>query len=95
MNFERAILLLAVSFFPVVAQETGVPELIRKSDALDKLGKNHEALALCLEAEKLAPGDGEVLRRVAKQYAEMVLDGADQTQKRALAEWPRPRRGRG
>jgi tetratricopeptide (TPR) repeat protein len=63
-----------------------VPELIRKSDALDKLGKNQEALTLCLEAEKAAPNDGEILRRIAKQYAELVLDAPDQAQKRVLAD---------
>jgi len=86
MNFKRFLLLLPLSFFPLVAAVAGIPELISKADALDKTGKNQEALAVCLEAEKLAPNDGEVLRRVAKQYAELVLDGKDQAAKRALAE---------
>ena len=86
MHFKRSLLLIAVSFFSVVAAGAGVPELISKADALDKLGKNQEALAICLEAEKLAPNDGEVLRRVAKQYAEIVLEGKDQAAKRASAD---------
>jgi tetratricopeptide (TPR) repeat protein len=72
--------------FPLFATGADIAEAIRKADALDKQGRNQEALAVCLEAEKLSPDDAEVLRRVAKQYAETVLDAKDQAQKRALAD---------
>lgn len=79
--------LLSVSFMlSLSARATEVPDLIKKSDALDKLGKNQEALTLCLEAEKASPNDGEILRRIAKQYAELVLDAPDQAQKRSRAD---------
>ncbi len=80
-------LLPVASFvFALSVSAAEVPELIKKSDAFDKLGKNQEALALCLEAEKISPSDGEILRRIAKQYAELVLEAPDQSRKRALAE---------
>lgn len=79
--------LLSVSFMlSLSARATEVPDLIKKSDALDKLGKNQEALTLCLEAEKASPNDSEILRRIAKQYAELVLDAPDQAQKRSRAD---------
>ena len=86
MTHKRYLLLVAVTFFPMLAVGSDVAELIKKSDALDKVGRNQEALSVCLDAEKLSPDDAEVLRRVAKQYAELVLDAAGQDQKRALAD---------
>ena len=59
---------------------------LAKVDALDAQGKNEEALALSLETEKLAPDNAEVLRRVAKQYAEAVLDAKGSTAKKSAAD---------
>ena len=84
--FKRLLLFIGAALLPVFAIGADTADLIKKADALDKAGKNQEALTICLEAEKLAPGDAEVLRRIAKQYAEIVLDGKDQATKRALAE---------
>ncbi len=86
MQIHSALLFAASLFLTLTAWGAEVPELIKKSDALDKLGKNQEALAVCLEAEKIAPNDGEILRRIAKQYAELVLDAPDLAQKRSRAE---------
>jgi tetratricopeptide (TPR) repeat protein len=69
---------------PLRASE--VTPLLAKVDALDLQGKNREALALILDAEKLAPTDAEVLRRVAKQYAEAVLDAKGDAAKKAAAD---------
>ncbi len=80
------LLTVASLIFTLSVTAAEIPELIKKSDALDKLGKNQEALTLCLEAEKASPNDGEILRRIAKQYAELVLEAPDQTRKRALAD---------
>lgn len=86
MRFHRSLPFLVSLYFTLSATGAEVPDLIKKSDALDRLGKNQEALALCLEAEKLSPNDCEILRRIAKQYAELVLDAADASQKRTLAD---------
>lgn len=86
MTHKQLLLLVAVTFFPMLGEGSDVADLIRRADALDKLGKNQEALAVCLDAEKLSPEEAEVLRRLAKQYAELVLDAAGQEQKRALAD---------
>jgi tetratricopeptide (TPR) repeat protein len=83
---KRQLTLVAVSFFPLLSFGADIAQLIGKADSLDKQGRNQEALAVCLDAEKLSPGDAEVLRRVAKHYAEMVLDAREQPQKRGLAE---------
>jgi tetratricopeptide (TPR) repeat protein len=83
---KSLLVILAVSLLPLRVQSAEVAILLQNADALDRQGKNQQALALCLEAEKLAPEDPEVLRRVAKQYAETVLDAKDETAKRSLAE---------
>ena len=77
-----------LSLFAVVSSSfaADIAPLIAKVDVLDTQGKNAEALALSLEAEKLAPTDAEVLRRVAKQYAEAVLDAKGDAAKKAAAD---------
>ncbi len=86
MKSTLTFFLAACALLSSLAFGSEVGDLVRQSDALDKLGKNQDALGICLKAEKLAPEDAEVLRRVAKQYAELVLEGADQAAKRSLAE---------
>ncbi|MEO6739984.1 MAG: hypothetical protein ABIP20_07015 [Chthoniobacteraceae bacterium] len=84
--FKSLLLFIGAVLLPAFATGADTADLIKKSDALDKVGKNQEALIFCLEAEKLSPDDAEILRRVAKQYAEIVLEGKDQAAKRALAD---------
>ena len=86
MQLKRSFLVVATALLPSAGFCGEFAELIRKADALDMQGKNQQALACCLEAEKIGPEDPEVLRRVAKQYAETVLEAGDQASKRALAE---------
>ena len=86
MQLKRTLLFAASLLFPSLGECSELAVLVQKADALDKQGKNQQALACCLDAEKLSPEDPEVLRRVAKQYAETVLDAKDQTSKRTLAE---------
>jgi hypothetical protein len=80
LSFVASVLVSASSFAADVAP------LIAKVDTLDVQGKNADALAISLEAEKLAPNDAEVLRRVAKQYAEAVLDAKGDAAKKAAAD---------
>jgi tetratricopeptide (TPR) repeat protein len=77
---------LLTGFLPWISQGAEVDSLLEKADALDRQGRNVEALAVCLEAEKIAPNDPEVLRLTAKQYAQSVLDGKNDASKRAMAD---------
>ena len=86
MHIARLFIILAAALLPTSAPAADVAELIKQADALDKQFKNKDALAICQEAEKLAPKDAEVLRRIAKQYAEIVLDETSTAQKKALAD---------
>jgi tetratricopeptide (TPR) repeat protein len=74
----RALLLVAfiAAGFAVRCEAAGVSTaaLLAQGDALDKQLKTSEALAVFLEAEKSAPTDAEVLRRVAKANAELMTD---------------------
>ncbi len=60
-------------------------ELLQRGDALDREARNREALELYLQAEQQQPGSAEVLRRVAKQYNELVPQTAGTREKRRLA----------
>ena len=84
MKLAAILLFAALSFSPVAAEP--VAGLIAKGDALDKQLRTKESLVVFLEAEKAAPGDAEVLRRVAKAYAEQMPDTANKDEKRALGE---------
>lgn len=86
MHRSSLLSLLALVLIPASSFANDIAPRLAKIDALDTQGKNTEALALCLELEKVAPDDAEVLRRVAKQYAEAVLDAKGNTAKKAAAD---------
>jgi len=83
----KALILTFLAASSLVAQATGpAATLLAKGDALDQQLKTKEALAVFLEAEKAAPGDAGVLRRVAKGYAELMPDTSSKDGKRALGQ---------
>lgn len=55
-----------------------------RGDLLDKQLKTAQALAVYLEAEKAAPNDAEILRRVAKGYAESMVDAETKARQKEL-----------
>lgn len=59
-------------------------DLLAQGDALDKQLKTSEALAIYLEAEKVAPSDAEILRRIAKANAELMVDTDSKVKKKEL-----------
>jgi len=71
----RALALLIALTLPALAQSTG--DLMARGDALDAKNKNKEALEVYLEADKLKPDDAEILRRIAKQYAQLMVETKD------------------
>ena len=70
---------------PAFAQGDFV-ELMKKGDQLDAELKTREALATYLEAEKLQPGNADLLHKIAKQYGESMNDVATKAEKKALGE---------
>lgn len=80
--------LLAAALFctalPLAAQSTG--DLIARGDALDKRHKNREALEVYLQAAAIGPEDADVLRRLAKQYSQLMGDCADVAQRKEFAD---------
>ncbi|MGH8048458.1 MAG: hypothetical protein ACREKL_14545 [Chthoniobacterales bacterium] len=83
MKIALGLLILAL-LSPLHAQS--VDELIRQGDALDAKNRNGDAMLIYLKADKLRPGDSEILRRISKQYAQQMSDsGAKADELGALA----------
>ena len=61
-----------------------VPELITAGDALDQQNRNSEALALYIKADAKRPNDSEILRRISKQYAQLMLDATSSSERAEL-----------
>jgi tetratricopeptide (TPR) repeat protein len=65
----------------------GSPDsLIARGDAADLRNDNAAALEIYLEAGKQRPDDPEILRRIAKQYAQLMVDARGDSAKRALGK---------
>jgi tetratricopeptide (TPR) repeat protein len=58
--------------------------MIARGDACDARNANRDALEIYLEADRARPGDAEILRRISKQYAQMMSDTDSKARKRAL-----------
>lgn len=58
--------------------------LIQRGDALDAKNKNREALPLYLEADQQTPDDAEILRRIAKQYSQLMAEPLSANEKKEL-----------
>lgn len=84
MKTFLAILSLA---FTIVAQAADSAQaLIARGDACDRQLKSRDALAAYLEAEKAAPKDADLLRKIAKQYAELMPEVSAKAEQRKLGE---------
>jgi tetratricopeptide (TPR) repeat protein len=72
---------LAAAFLFLVplwlAQAESAADFVKQGDALDAKDQNDAALKLYLAADKLQPGDSEILRRISKQYAQKMIDSGD------------------
>ena len=62
------------------------PALIARGDAFDRQLKTRDALAAYLEAEKSEPKDADLLRKIAKQYAELMPGVSAKAEKLKLGE---------
>ena len=63
-----------------------VEELVKTGDDLDEKNRNSEALLIYLKVDEQMPNDAEILRRLAKQYAQLMLDARSSSEKRQLGE---------
>lgn len=79
----RSLAFLLAIVLPAAAQPAG--DLVARGDALEAKRRDKEALELYLEADKLKPGDAEILRRVAKQYAQRMVETKDAAAQKKLS----------
>lgn len=61
-------------------------DLIKKGDTYDQQLQTRQALDAYLAAEKLGPPNADLLRRIAKEYAELMVDTDSDDQKRQLGQ---------
>jgi len=86
----RCFVLIAI--FARLAMESGIaadaelPAILRKGDALEAKLATQPALDVYLAGEKSAPENAELLRRIARQYGELMVDTDSREQKRELGE---------
>jgi len=67
-----------------LADDPDLASILRRGDALDEKLETHSALAVYLEGEKSARENAELLRRIAKEYSELMADTDSPNQKREL-----------
>ncbi len=79
-------ILLAIVFSAGIVSAQSVDELLKKGDALDARNQNQAALELYLQAETQRPGDADVLRRISKQYAQLMSDEPSRAGKQKLGD---------
>jgi len=70
----------------VMAADGPVAAAVERGDAFDDQLKTREALAAYLEAEKLGGKDAELLRKIAREYAESMGDVSSLEERRSLGE---------
>jgi len=78
--------LFAVILALSASQALAAGDWIQQGDALDAKFKSSEALAAYQKALTEKPGDPVLLRKIAKQYVEMVLDAPSKQEKLRLAQ---------
>jgi len=76
----------AFAFLLLVAStvHAQAPELITAGDALDQQNRNSEARSLYVKADAIKPNDSEILRRISKQYAQLMLDATTSSERAEL-----------
>jgi tetratricopeptide (TPR) repeat protein len=84
-NFLRPLVFLAALAVVLSAQAESAGDLLRAGDALDAKLRNQEALEIYLKADALQPNDAEILRRIAKQYSQLMVSESKTPENRELA----------
>jgi tetratricopeptide (TPR) repeat protein len=83
-SLDKVLAFILICVSTLCAQR--VEELVTAGDALDEKHRNSEALSLYLKADGQKPNDAEILRRLSKQYAQLMLDAKSASEKRQLGE---------
>ena len=83
-SLDKVLAFILICVSTLCAQR--VEELVTAGDALDEKHRNSEALSLYLKADAQKPNDAEILRRLSKQYAQLMLDAKSASEKRQLGE---------
>jgi tetratricopeptide (TPR) repeat protein len=78
--------LLYFSLYGCLSLAGPLEDLIQKGDRLDAQFKSAEAMAVFLEAEKLAPDHVDVLCRLAKTHDEAMVDTPSRGEQKKLAQ---------
>lgn len=81
----RGLFLLAALGTALSAQAQSAGDLLRAGDALDANGRNKEAVEIYLKADSLRPNDAEILRRIAEQYSQQMVNESRSPENRELA----------
>ena len=81
--FGMKVLALLLCFASVLKAQS-VQELVTMGDALDEKNQNSDALALYVKADAIKPNNAEILRRLSKQYAQLMLDASSSSAKADL-----------
>lgn len=81
--FSKTVTLLALTA-DICAHAEDRNSLLSKGDVFDSRLQTRQALDAYLAAEQLGPPDAELLRRIAKEYGEMMADTSSADQKREL-----------
>lgn len=76
----------AAAVWAVVSTAQAAGDWIEQGDSLDRQFKSTEALAAYEKALAEQPGDAELLRKISKQYVEMVLDAPNKREQLRLAQ---------
>jgi tetratricopeptide (TPR) repeat protein len=77
---------LVVSLPCIKAGANSGDDLVKKGDAYEAKFDERNALGAYLAAEKLAPPNAELLRRIAQEYGELMADTNSTDEKRSLGE---------
>jgi tetratricopeptide (TPR) repeat protein len=74
------------AFLVAVAGARGAGDWIEQGDALDRQFKSAQALTAYEKALAANPNDADLLRKISKQYVEMVLDAPSKKERLRLAQ---------
>jgi len=85
MNFSVRLLLIFLASLTMAGAQT-IGELLVESDALDARGQHREALALLAGADRLHPGQAEILRRIAQQNDQLSATAAAKAAQKSFNE---------
>lgn len=83
IGFRCALLFLFGAAFAAASERA--TQLVQQALAAEARLDSHTALARLLEAEALRPQDAAILQKIARQYADLTYDTADEAERKKLS----------